>query len=210
MSNTDSFIDEVNEELARDRMANMLRRYGWIGIAVAVLIVGGAAVNEVIKARQASAAQAQGDAVLAALAADDPAAALQGLTLEANAKALQGLLAASQADAAQANTILAGLAQDQAVDPLYRDLTNLKRSYLPAGTLDADERAAILAELAAPGGPFRALAMEQQALGLVAAGDTAAALDQLTQISEMQEASAAQKARARDMILALGGTDAQG
>ena len=30
MSDTDSFIDEVNEEVRRDRLYHLLRRYGWI------------------------------------------------------------------------------------------------------------------------------------------------------------------------------------
>ena len=32
MSETDSFIDEVNEEVRRDRLYGALRRYGWIAI----------------------------------------------------------------------------------------------------------------------------------------------------------------------------------
>jgi hypothetical protein len=32
MSDTDSFIDEVTEEVRRDRMFFMLKRYGWIAV----------------------------------------------------------------------------------------------------------------------------------------------------------------------------------
>ena len=46
MSDTDSFIDEVNEEVRRDRMFNLFRRDGWIAVAAVLLLVGGAAWNE--------------------------------------------------------------------------------------------------------------------------------------------------------------------
>ena len=46
MSDTDSFIDEVTEEVRRDRMFNLLRRYGWIAVVAVLLLVGGAAWNE--------------------------------------------------------------------------------------------------------------------------------------------------------------------
>ena len=46
MSNPDSFIDEVTEEVRRDRLFAMFRKYGWIGVLIVVFIVGGAAVNE--------------------------------------------------------------------------------------------------------------------------------------------------------------------
>ncbi len=36
MSNNDSFIDEVNEEVRRDKLYALFRKYGWIGV-VAVL-----------------------------------------------------------------------------------------------------------------------------------------------------------------------------
>ena len=43
MSETDSFIDEVTEEVRRDKLFALFRKYGWIGIAAVLLIVGGAA-----------------------------------------------------------------------------------------------------------------------------------------------------------------------
>ena len=46
MSNSDSFIDEVTEEVRKDRLFQLFRRYGWIAGVVIVLIVGGAAWNE--------------------------------------------------------------------------------------------------------------------------------------------------------------------
>src|SRR6056297_2951729 len=73
MSDADSFIDEVTEEVRRDRMYLLLRRWGWIGVVVVLAVVGGAAWNEYRKAQETATAQALGDAILAALEADAPA-----------------------------------------------------------------------------------------------------------------------------------------
>ena len=71
MSDTDSFIDEVTEEVRRDRLFLMMKRYGWIGAAVVVAIVGGAAYREYDRAQTTAAAEALGDAVIAALAENE-------------------------------------------------------------------------------------------------------------------------------------------
>ena len=41
MSDTDSFIDEVSEEIRREKLFKTFRKYGWIGVALVVLVVGG-------------------------------------------------------------------------------------------------------------------------------------------------------------------------
>jgi hypothetical protein len=43
VSNPDSFIDEVTEEVRRDRLFGLFRKYGWIGLVVILGIVGGTA-----------------------------------------------------------------------------------------------------------------------------------------------------------------------
>ena len=67
MSETDSFIDEVTEEVRRDKLFALFRKYGWIGIALVLVIVGGAAWTEWRKLTARSAAQSFGDAIVAAL-----------------------------------------------------------------------------------------------------------------------------------------------
>ncbi|MEP1697339.1 MAG: hypothetical protein ABJJ69_12435, partial [Paracoccaceae bacterium] len=74
MANEDSFINEVSEEVRRDKLYGFMRRYGWIAIAAVVLIVGGAAAFEWQKAKARSAAQAKGDALVAALSEESPEA----------------------------------------------------------------------------------------------------------------------------------------
>ena len=61
MSETDSFIEEVTEEVRRDRLYGLLKRWGWAGILFVLIVVGGAAWNEWSKAQARAAAEALGD-----------------------------------------------------------------------------------------------------------------------------------------------------
>ena len=66
MSNPDSFIDEVTEEVRRDKLFAAFKKYGWIGGLVVAVVVGGTAYTEWRKSSEAAQAQAFGDAVFAA------------------------------------------------------------------------------------------------------------------------------------------------
>ncbi len=98
VSNTDSFIDEVTEEVRREKLYGYLRRYGWIAVAAVLLLVGGAAFNEYRNAQERAAAEAAGDALLDALEETDPSAratAFESVTSEGPAGAISALLEAS-------------------------------------------------------------------------------------------------------------------
>lgn len=208
MSNTDSFIDEVTEEVRRDRLFALMRKYGWIAILGVLLIVGGTIWNEWRKARAEASAQAYGDALRAALGAADPTAALAALPAEGDAAAVKGLLASAvglqAGDEAAALTALDGVAADPGAPASLRQLAKLKSVILSGPSMPAVDREAILAELAMPGAPFRALALEQQALGLVAAGDAPAAIVALKALLQEPGATAGLQARASQLIVALG------
>ena len=79
MSDTDSFIEEVSEEVRRDRLYGYMRKYGWIAVLAILALVGGAAYNEYSKAQARAKAQTAGDAILAALEADEPDARVAAL-----------------------------------------------------------------------------------------------------------------------------------
>jgi hypothetical protein len=100
----DSFIDEVTEDLRRDRLFTLFRRYGWIEILLVLGLVGGTVWTEYSKSRAQQQAQNWGDAVLAAQKDGDPVAALGAVDSMDNAgrKALSEMLAAgAEADAGQ-------------------------------------------------------------------------------------------------------------
>lgn len=211
MSNTDSFIEEVTEEVRRDRLFRYLRRYGWIAVVVVLVLVIGAAVFEWRRSQDRAAAEAAGDALYAAAGAENAAAraaALGALDLVGPARAPKLMLEAdalAEADEAQAAAErLATLAADPAQPRLWRDLAALKRvNLLPA--LPPAEKLAILEPLAAPGAPYRVLAVEAQALARAEAGETETAIGLLQGLLADQGASAGLRLRAAQLIVALGG-----
>ncbi|MEZ5884253.1 MAG: hypothetical protein R3D53_10495, partial [Paracoccaceae bacterium] len=85
-----------------------------------------------------------------------------------------------------------------------RDLARLKSVIVGGAAMDAATRDASLAALAAPGAPYRLLAMEQQALVHVAEGRTDAAVDLLRQILSEAGLTAGLQQRASELIVALG------
>lgn len=212
MSETDSFIEEVTEEVRRDRLFGYVRRYGWIALVVVVVIVGGAAWNEYSKAQARAVAEARGDAILAALDADDGAAAQGALGEIADAGTatpvvamLQSALALQEDDPAAAALALAAIADDADTPALYRDMAVLKRAILTAADTPPADRITALTPLTAAGAPFRVLAEEQIALAEVDNGDIDAAIDRLRALLEDTEASQGLRQRATQLIVALGG-----
>ncbi len=213
MANQDSFINEVTEEVRRDRLFTLFRRYAWIGITIVVLTVAGAAWNEWRKADARAEAQARGDAILAAVEAEDPRArlaALESLRTDAPADAVISLLTATQAIEADGEPAayedLVALTTDATVPQIYRDLAALKAAMIGAGEVPPAERIAMLEPLTSPGHTFRPLALEQTALAHVEAGDRDAALEILTGLAGDADASEGLLRRTLQLIVALGGS----
>ena len=92
MSNNESFIDEVTEEVRRDKLFAIFRRYGWIGVVLVVAIVGGAAWTEWQKVQSTARAESFGDAVTAALTLETPEARIAALKAVPSSGDQAGLL----------------------------------------------------------------------------------------------------------------------
>ncbi|AUH33726.1 tetratricopeptide repeat protein [Paracoccus tegillarcae] len=206
----DSFIDEVTEDLRRDRLFGLFRRYGWIAIALILAIVIGAAWREYSIAQANSAAQEFGDSIVAAEAAGDPAAALgqiEGSTASQDALAsllqANALAAADQGDQAgeQLDVAAAALGDD---DTVLRDLARLKQVMVLGPDMDPMQRDQILTPLAQPGAPFELLALEQQAVALVGAGRNEDAVALIRQIQQKDGLSEGLRRRLSEMMIAMG------
>ena len=74
--------------------------------------------------------------------------------------------------------------------------------------MGAEERSAELAALSAPGAPFRLMAMEQQALAALAAGDRDGAIAKAREIMAEDGVTSGLQQRATELIVALGGDPA--
>jgi len=212
VSQSDSFIDEVTEEVRRDRLFAMMRRYGWIAVIAVLLLVGGAAWNEWRKAQERSAAEALGDSVLAALQQDEQAARADALaTIKAPNAASQAMIdlltAAEQADnnpAAAAERLIA-LADNPDAGLVYRQIATLKAASLPGSGLSEEDRRGRLEGLALAGALTGLLAEEQLALLDIETGQSDAALERMQRIAVDASATPGLRQRASQVIVALGG-----
>jgi len=217
VSQADSFIDEVTEEVRKDRVFRLMRRYGWIAVVLVLLIVGGAAYFEWSKAQDRRAAEALGDSVLAALQLEDQAARAQALAaIEAPnpaSRAMIDLLAAAELSATSpeaAAARLLALADDPGAGQIYRRIAILKATALPGSGLSLEERRDRLEGLALAQGVTRLLAEEQLALLEIEQGAREAALERLRAILNDAEATQGLIRRASQMIVALGGALPEG
>lgn len=215
MSNPDSFIDEVSEEVRRDRLYALFRKYGWIAALVVLLAVGGAAFNEWQKASIEADAQATGDAILAALENEDPQArvgALSGIDVgeDPGRRALFGLIEAAAKeqtdDRAGALAALEAIASDAEIPATYRDLATLKAVILGGSDIAPQERIDRVNGIALGAGAYRLLALEQVVLAQIEMGETDAAKQTLAEILADADVSQALRGRASQLMVALGGS----
>jgi len=213
VSETDSFINEVTEEVRRDRLFRLMRRYGWIAVVVVLLLVGGTAYREYTSASKAAEAQAFGDAVVAALENNDPSgrvAALEQVTPPTeDASAMLSMLISAEQGAAgngeAASERLNATATRGALPEIYRQIASFKALTRPETPLSVDERRVAFEEMAKPGAPLRLLAEEQLALLDIEAGQTEAAKTRLNAILGDAEVTAGLRRRASQLIVSLGG-----
>jgi hypothetical protein len=209
MADTDSFINEVTEEVRRDRLFTLFRRWAWLALLIVVAVVGGAAWFEYQRAQTVAQAEAFGDAVITALDLSEPSdrvAALDAIDAPGDeADILLALLAAGEVTdtdargAAAARLRQAAEAQDL---PLrYRHLAVLKAHLLSPA--EPAESRLVLSALAEPGAPYAALADEQLALLDIAEGDLEAGLERLRRLEIAAEATPGLQERAAQLIVAL-------
>lgn len=210
MSNPESFIDEVTEEVRRDRLFGLFRKYGWIGVLLVAGVVGGTAYNEWSKSRAEMRAEAFGDALLDALdlgGPDERRAALTAIPADASQRAVLDLILASDPDENREQTLqaLARLEADSSQPQAYRDLATLRRVILAGAEMPVADRRAALAGISAAGRAFRPLALEQEAYLLLEEGKADEALAVLTALTEDQQAPVSLRGRVGQMITVLGG-----
>ena len=211
MSQSDSFIEEVTEEVRRDRLYGLARRYGWIVGLGLVLVVGGAAFLEWQKSRARAAAEGLGDTIFAAMESGTPqsrVAALSDVTADGVAAALVAMLAAAElaaSDPIAAADRLESVIENTELPRIYRDLATLKLVMLADNPMFSDDKIAALEPLVTPGAPFRLMAMEQLALLHMDNGAITAALDLLQPMMVDAEASPAQRQRAQQLVIVLDG-----
>lgn len=211
MSDTDSFIEEVNEEVRREKLYGYVRKYGWIAVLLVLGVVAVTGFLEYQKTTTARAAQQLGDRLVTAINEEDPAAraaALAEVAPEAgDAAVIVEMRRAGElvdaGDAAGAIAAFDAIANSGAA-PVYADMALLKSLMLRGEDQDAAARDAALAQLAAPGALYRPLALEQQGLIALEAGDRDKAVEIFTELFQDSEITDGLRNRATQMLVALG------
>jgi hypothetical protein len=212
---SEEFFREVDEDLQRDRMLALWRRYGGLMVAAAVLLVLGTAGWVGWQAwheRQLVAEAERFNAAVEALQ-NEPATAidqLEGFAAEADTgyAALAHLRAAGAALAAkkdaEAETALQALAGDPSRDALLRDLAAVLAASRELQTADPADLRARLEPLAAAGAPYRYTARELLALLALRTGNTDEARRMLEELSREVGLPERQGRRIAETLASLG------
>ena len=210
MSNNESFIQEVSEEVRRDRLYRILKKWGWIGIAVIVALVGGASFNEWNKDSKMNSARNLGDRVLSAVSNKDPIELKEietsNISQDIFIKNLLSAILLSDNKLDASKKALEEIRDLPEITKTYRELNAFKLGLLllKEDNLTSDERFGVFEELVEPGSPFRLLAKEQQALILIEQGKLELAIKALTKISVDSETTASLKRRVTQLRISLG------
>lgn len=209
MSESDSFIREVSEEVRQDRMFALWKKWGPYVIAVVVLAVGGAALWSWMEAREHAKAEQMGAILLGAepgsvleqqtaIAVLDPPARIVAEFGEAAALAETG-------EKEKAAAAYRQLAERGDLARHSRDLALLQALRIEAVNGDPGTVLTELQPLMEDGAPFALLARELAAALHLKAGDKEAARAELEAILSSPRVTQGLRLRAQEMLTVLGG-----
>ncbi|MGF1551705.1 MAG: hypothetical protein ACFBWO_04280 [Paracoccaceae bacterium] len=209
MSDTDSFIREVSEEVRQERFATLAKRYGPYVLGVVAVVVLAGVVASWLEAEAREAALETGGAFAQAQNAEPGQVETLLAGIEGEARILARMrLARAQAEAgdrAVAADTYRTVADDAGAQPRYADLARLEAARLDAATGRGDQARAALDELVLAGGAYAMLARELRAVLRLNAGDLPGARDDLDAVANDAGASRDTLARVRALAATLPG-----
>jgi hypothetical protein len=209
-------IQEIEEDLRREKALKLWKEYGKYAVAVAVVVIvatGGFIAWREYENREAMAesnrffealGQAQrGDAQAAQLAfARIGREGRPGFAVLAR---LEDAALKANADRAAGSAEFRAVAADQRVPREIRSLASVMAALATIDSASREEVERSLASLSGADSQWRHLALEIMAAAAVRGGDTARARELYARISDDQTAPQGARARAAEMIQALGG-----
>jgi hypothetical protein len=212
-------FDEVAEDLRAERNRNLLKRYGGLLVAAAVLVVAGVGGYEGWRQYTAREANKQAASFLEAQRqADGPAtgrlAALPAFTQLAQDgapgyRSLSRLRAAAikaeASDLPGALMLWDQVAGDSGADPILRDFANLQWALHQIDNGDPGLVSARLLPLTGEGSAWKALAEEGQAMLAMRQGQMDVARETLKRLSADQTAPDGVRGRAGGLLQQMGG-----
>lgn len=209
MSETDSFIQEVTEEVRQDRMLAYWKRYGPFVIGAIVLVVAGAASWNWMKAQERAVAESTGGVFLSTNP-DAPETQVDlASRVDGNAKLIAELTSAaalaSSGETARAAALYADIAGRQDIALEYRDMAVLQGARIAATDDEATARSSLEA-LITGSSVYRLLALELRAALSIRSGNIGAAHEDLNAIIADPQATATMRQRAGAILAASGGS----
>ncbi len=210
MSNNESFMQEVSEEVRKDRFYRILKKWGWVGIALIVALVGGASFNEWNKESKINSARNLGDRVLAAIASKDvidlKEIEIKNVSQDIFIKNLMSAILFSDDKLDASKKALEEIGGIPGITKTYKDLNAFKLGLLllKSGNLTGEERFGVFEALVEPGSPFRSLAKEPPALILIEQGKIELAIKTLVEIMDDSETTDTLRRRVTQLRISLG------
>lgn len=209
MSETDSFIQEVTEEVRQDQMFAFWKKWGPFVIGGVVIVVGAAALWSWQQSQQRAAAEALGGSFIAAEPTSPEDMVALADRVEGPARVLAQMSAAaalaSDGQIADAASRYRSVAQSASAGTEYRELALLQALRLEAIEGDSARVIADLAPLADGDGPFRLLAGELRAAVMMRAGQIDQARAALDALGRDPEATDMLRLRVTEMLNLSGG-----
>ncbi|HYH21431.1 MAG TPA: tetratricopeptide repeat protein [Azospirillum sp.] len=209
-------FQEVDEDLRRDRMERVFKRYGGVFVAIAVLLVAGTAGFNLWRNWQQSQREAATAALVTAVGQAQTApekgvealAAFAAQTSQPDLKAIARFDAAAvkagTGDKVAAVAIYDSIAADTAVKLVYRDLATLLSVMHQMEKGDPAALQARLQPLMADTSPWRFSAREMTAVLAARAGDKERARTLFQQLADDSAAPAGVRSRAADLAALYG------
>lgn len=212
---SDQLFREVDEEVRQDRLQDLWKRYGIYAAVAAVLIVAGTIAFVLWRDAQQTARDADSSRFLNAViqeseAADAALLALRELADDGTtayrflAKLREARLMAQEGDTVQALAVFDSVAADADLGDTYRDLARLLAVANGLDVLSQDEVEMRIGPLNVAGNPFQVTAREFLAVSAIKAGDTARAEELLRANQADESAPVASRARATEILTAIG------
>jgi hypothetical protein len=210
-------FDEVEEELREERMQELLKKYGGLLFAAALLMIGAVAGWKAwgwyeerrdlaaASGYLAAAARTETTARPEAIAAFQAVAAAAPNGYRILARLREAALRADSGDLQGASALWDQIAADSSADPLLRDLASFTWCLQHADKGDPALLEGRLKPLAAPGNAWRSLAQEQLALLDLRQGHTDAAKTQLRKLADDTTAPNGVRNRASALLSQAGG-----
>ena len=165
MSLNDSFINEVTEEVRRDKLFKYFKKYSWIGILLIFILVCAVAINEWMKQNEKLSNQKNGDELSSVLNTFSKEQNLEEYFVYIDKNKPGSILAIlnplflnSKVELNKKLQYLENVYTDENLPLVLKDLALFYLYHL--GNKTYDEKFQILAKLSGPDRPFKLLAVE--------------------------------------------------